>query len=173
MKNSIHTFDAAMRLAIILLPFLTMTSCNTTKDIQRESISEEVQKTESENTKTTAEAAIITDTKVTSETTVTEIFDTLVSVQPIVNGILVDKPISIPLKGTRIIQRKEFTDQKQTSQEKGVVVTSRKDEIMKKSDVKKTEREVERGGFSWWWVLVIILVFAGWRVWVWGRNKVF
>lgn len=145
---------------IISVSLLMVISCKTTKDISKERISEQVQSAVIENIKTTTETGATTDTKTTAETTVTESFDTVVSILPLVDGVLADKPIFVPLKVTRTIHRKEFTDQRQTSQQKGTVASNRKEQLIRKSDIQKSHRKIERTGLPGW-VVVIILITIG------------
>jgi hypothetical protein len=171
MKTRINRFETILRICVVFVSFLIVTSCKTTKDISKERVKEQIQSAVMENIKTTAETGTTSDTKTTAETTVTESFDTVVRVMPVVDGVVADKPIFVPVKGTRTIHRKEVSYQRQNSQEKGTEEVNRIVQILKKSDNQKMEKHFKGTVFPGWLVVIIIVVFG--LVFWFGWNKVF
>jgi hypothetical protein len=171
MNTKSNNFGSYSTIFLILMLVLMITCCHSTKEIHQQRVIGKIDAVETENIQSETAVAIITDTKTMAETIVTESFDTIISILPIVDGVVADEPISFPVKGTRTIHRKELSDQKQTSKEKGTVVANRKEQMFSKTDVQKKERQVKRVWIPGWFVLSIVAVAVGAGVWFLWRKR--
>ena len=142
---------------VLIVVMLILANCTTTKKIHQELSREETQATSIEAIDANKLAETNTETKTLSETEITEGFDTVVRVWPVLDGRVSDKPVDIPIRGERTIHRKDYSDQKQQKKEQEQTTLTRKEQINQKSEVLKKDREVTRTGMPRWIVLIVVV----------------
>lgn len=152
--------------ALIAL-MLILANCKTTKEIHQQLSKEQIQATSVETAQANKAAETNTETKTLSETDIIEGFDTVVRIWPVVDGKVSDKPVDIAIRGERKIHRKDFSDQKQQKKEQGNSTLTRSEQLNKKSEVLKKDREVTKTGMTGWIIgIVVVVVLVGVAVFV-------
>ena len=147
---------------VLIVMMLILANCTTTKKIHQELSKQQTEATSAETSDVHTAAETNTETKTLSETDITEGFDTVVRVWPVIDGKVSEKPVDIPIRGERTIHRKDYSDQKQQRKEQEQTTLTRKEQINQKSEILKKDREVTRTGMPGWIVgIVVVAVLIG------------
>jgi nucleotide-binding universal stress UspA family protein len=157
MKKNNFPQDWQLFLFAAIMFFLCLQGCSTSKQVTTDRTEEEIKVKANEEAETDTEAQTKTETKVTSKGKITEKFDTVIKVWPVVDGKKADIPVDVNVQGERTTEWEEYAEQKQEKNEQEKAKIVKKKQEAKKSDIRHKDKTVERTGLPWWGIVIIIM----------------
>jgi hypothetical protein len=171
MKTDTFPKDWQIILFAMIMFFLCLQACTTSKNVQREQTKQETESKSSEAVKTNTDAQTQTTSQIFTETNIVEECDTIIEVSiPIVKKldstfVIHDTIIKakVPVSFTRTTNRKENRQVQEEKKEQTQVSAEKKEQVSQKSETAMVNKQIERAGFPWWAVamgVILVIVVA-------------
>ena len=171
-------FIASIAIMAGLMVVSGLTGCKTTKQVNKQAVKVESSAERQSEKDSTGRTETVLDRFVQSQTTITEMIDTVVRVMvpvPDTAGGTKWVPVDVPVKKHKKTEKQEYAKEQQKATRQSSVSSSEKEKEKKSDESEVLVKDVKRTQFPWWIITAIvsgsIFMFLTRKTWIrWIRD---